>query len=570
MSVTDVVQVQPVKLTQKLGRYTKGLMTSIGIILVSTTLAIIGIQIDVDIIITVGFIIVGLSSIIFLVFLVLFLTSIKRLGRTNSDFYTSANKIFISFLYGLIFAAAGGANSYTDAEELLSQYVLSRVYGMIAITFFGFAFISINKLFKEFKEHKLYPAEEKRDNIGLPIIMGFILLVILGDTILRNFVPEIILNYVILAAIFVLVATLCYFMFILGNDWLKIDDDLNNQYFKMGGKTFNDRLKANILYISTIFIITTLLSLIYVVYYFIIYLTGAYSYEIVELVFSVGIFVGVMIIFLVIYIIRISLNFNKMAQLNTKTSNYGIFTAISLSFSPFLLIAGLFSNVEFYIGDELYLISRILLLLGVVLFALGSYFSNIILKNLKLNKEGFEQRKKDLILPISSLILFVLLLVDTIVRLVVWNFVYKANSIGMEVYNREFLWFGYLMGALFFLAIIPTIYGIITTSREFLRVIPAYGKIPLRLRKSKMQEQLQLYQVEPEQIAAKAEIAAKPIAEKPEAIHFCSSCGKELQDRYNFCAYCGDKKDTILKTCKNCGEVLEKGFGFCPICGTKK
>jgi len=568
LSQTDIIQVQPVKLTQKFGRYTKGLMTSISIILVSTTLAIIGIQIGEDIIITVGFIVTGLSSIIFLVFFVLFLTSIRRLGRTNESYYSTVTRIFVMFFYGFIFAAAGGTNSYSD-NRFHSEYFLSRVYGMIAIVLFGLAFIFINKLFKEFQQDKLYPVEEKK-NLGLPIMMGAMLLVILIDTILRPVAygsSMITMNYVILAIMFVLVSVLCYFLYKLGSDWLKIDDDLNNQYFKMGGKTFNDKFKSNILYISTIFIVSSVLSLIYVIYYFVIYTAGGYGY-IEELIFSVGIFVGVMILFLVIYIIRISLNFNKMAQLNTKTSNQGIFTAISLSFSPFLLIAGFFSNIGFDTGDELYWIARILLLLGIVLFALGSYFNYVILKNLKLNKDGFEVRKKDLILPISGLVLFVLLLADTIIRFVVWEVVYDANSIGMDVFNLEFLWFGYLMGALFFLAIIPTIYGLITTSKEFLKVIPAYGKIPLRLRKSKVEEQLQLYQADQDMVPAAKAVAHVP--DKPEAVQFCSSCGKELQARFNFCAFCGDKKDTKLKPCSNCGEVLEKGYKFCPICGKKK
>ncbi|MCE7747665.1 MAG: hypothetical protein GPJ51_04670, partial [Candidatus Heimdallarchaeota archaeon] len=520
MSQTDVVQVQPVKLTQKLGRYTKGLMISIAIILLSATLAVIGIQIQEEIITIVGFVIAGLCSIIFLVFLILFLTSIRRLGRTNEKFSANTNKIFVFFLYGLLFGIAGSSNSYSVADYLESAYVLSRVFGIVALVCFGLAFVFINKQFKLFKEEELYKGDGKK-KLGSVIILASMIVVILVDTILRPVVYQslldkgedyywisdnfiIPLNYVTLGIMFVLVAALCYFLYLLGDEWLKIDDDLNEQYFKMGGKTFNDKFKGNILYISTMFLVATFLSLVYVIYYFVNYLTGGW---IEDLIFSIGIFVGVIIVLFVIFIIRISLNFNKIAQLNSKTSNYGIFTAIALSFSPFLLIAGFFSGIEFSLRFETHTISRILLILGLVLFAIGSFFNYMILKNLKLNKEGFEVRKKDLILPISGLVLTVILIIDTIVRIALWNNYGGSDYAALASFNLEYLWLGYLFGALFFIAIIPTIYGIITTSKEYLKVIPAYGKIPLRLKKSKLEEQLQLYQTEQEMVPAAKAVA---------------------------------------------------------------
>ena len=581
MSQTDVVQVQPVKLTQKLGRYTKGLMTSIAIILVSTAFAYIGLLVELNIMMIVGFVITGLSTIIFLVFMILFLTSIVRLGRIDDKYFSSTKRIFGAFLYGLVFAIAGGANTESTVDEFLPQYFLSRIYGIVALVLFGIAFLSINNLFEKLKQDKLFPKEEKR-KYTLPILVGIILLVVLIDTIVRAVVYavllnqgqyanwiydhfEIFLNYAILAIMVILVAIFCYFLYGLGEEWLKIDEELNTQYFKMGGKTFNDKLKSNIMQISNIAIIIASLSLVYVIYYFITYVT---TEDFIPLIFAIGIFLGVMIIFLIIYIIRLALNYNKMAQLNSKTSNYGIFTAISLSFSPFLIIAGFFSNIEFYIDHDLYIIARILFLVGVLLFAGGSIFNYIILKNLKLNKEGFEVRKKDLILPISSIVLFVLLLVDTIVRKLVWIFAYKANSIDVNIFNSEFLWFGYLMSALFFITVIPTIFGIVTTSKEYLKVIPAYGKIPLRIKKSRIDEEIQLYQAGQEMVPSAKAVAYE--ATEKEIVVFCGSCGKELLARYNFCVYCGTKKDSKLKTCPNCGEVLEKGFVFCPHCGKKK
>ncbi|MCE7737871.1 MAG: zinc ribbon domain-containing protein [Candidatus Heimdallarchaeota archaeon] len=578
MSIENTIQVQPVKLTQKFGRYTKGIMISAAIILIAAILAIIGIMHQIDIIMTVGFVIVGLSSIIFLVFFILYLSSNRRLGRTNEIYSKTTNRVFISFFYGFLFGVAGAANSYSDVYYFGSQYFLSRLFGIMSLIFFGFAFIQINRLFNEFTQNKLYSSEEKKRK-GIPIVFGCILLVIFIDSILRPILYAVFIgkgqynnwiynnvnipfNYTVLGVISVLLSLLFYYLYLLGNDWPKIDDELNEQYFRMEGKTFIDQFKSNILYISTMFMVSTFLSSIYVVYYFIEFLRGE---DVFELVWSIGIFVGFTIVMLVIFIVRIALNYNKIAQLHSETSNYGIFTVISLSFTPFLLIAGLFSNSEFEILSELYLISRILLLIGMGLFIVGAYFNYAILKKLKLNKEEFEVSKKDLILPYSSLALFILLLIDTVVRKVIFVSLYQQTYVQMEVFNRDFLWLGYVFGSLFFLAVIPTIYGIVTTSREYLRVIPSYGKIPLRLRKSKVEEQIQFYKPEQEQIAA-----AITVPEKEVLITLCKKCGKDLLERFNFCAYCGEKKNKKLLTCINCGETLEKQFVFCPLCGVKK
>ena len=582
MNQEEIVQVQPVKLTQKLGRYTKGLMISIAIILLSTIIAVIGTLVDQEIIMIVGYVIVGLSSIIFFVFYVLFLSSIRRLARTNELYYKISNRIFVSFFYGFLFAVAGGSNSYSNVFYFQSQYYLSRIFGLTAILFFGFAFLYIDKLFKEFKANKLFPEKERR-KLGTVFTIGFAFLIVLIDTILRAAIYaslknqgrdrtwiynhfQIPLDYSILAFMTLAIGSLCFFLYQLGNQWLKIEEELDEQYFKMGGKTFNDKFKSNILYISSVLMVSIFLSVIYVIYYFINYLTDQY---IDELIWSIGIFLGVTVILTIIFIIRVSLNYNKMAQLIPKTSNYGIFTAIALSFSPFLLIAGFFSNIEFDVAGDLYLISRILLLLGIGLFAAGSFFNHLILKNLKLNKNEFPVRRKELILPISGLLIFVILVVDTIVRPILRNTLYEDNYLGLQAFNRDFLWLGYVFGTLFVAAIIPAVYGILTTSKEYLKVIPSYGKIPLRLRKSKLDEELRLYKPEPSKVTEQV-TEYKPVPEKPEVVQYCSSCGKEMQERFNFCAFCGNKKDTKLKNCKNCGEVLLKGFVYCPICGTKK
>ena len=102
MSIEKTIQVQPVKLTQKFGRYTKGLMISTAIIFVAAILTIVGVMHGVNIIRTVGAIIAGLSSIIFMVFFVLYLTSNKRLGRTNEVYSKKQTKS--SFHSSIVFS----------------------------------------------------------------------------------------------------------------------------------------------------------------------------------------------------------------------------------------------------------------------------------------------------------------------------------------------------------------------------------------------------------------------------------------------------------------------------------
>ena len=59
------------------------------------------------------------------------------------------------------------------------------------------------------------------------------------------------------------------------------------------------------------------------------------------------------------------------------------------------------------------------------------------------------------------------------------------------------------------------------------------------------------------------------VPEEEAKILSCKNCGKDVLERFNFCAYCGERKDKKLITCKNCGEALEKQFAFCPSCGVK-
>lgn len=48
----------------------------------------------------------------------------------------------------------------------------------------------------------------------------------------------------------------------------------------------------------------------------------------------------------------------------------------------------------------------------------------------------------------------------------------------------------------------------------------------------------------------------------------CQECGKKVEDKFQFCPFCG-KKLIKPKICSNCGAKLEENFMFCPECGKK-
>jgi uncharacterized membrane protein YvbJ len=45
----------------------------------------------------------------------------------------------------------------------------------------------------------------------------------------------------------------------------------------------------------------------------------------------------------------------------------------------------------------------------------------------------------------------------------------------------------------------------------------------------------------------------------------CSKCGKEVQDSWKLCPYCGE---VLNKTCPNCGKEVKSDWVNCPFCGT--
>ena len=139
---------------------------------------------------------------------------------------------------------------------------------------------------------------------------------------------------------------------------------------------------------------------------------------------------------------------------------------------------------------------------------------------MKQHKKEYEVRKKDQILTFSFIAIFVILLLETIIRKIIFIVLYDHGWLEVQAFNRDFLWLGYIFGSLFFLAVVPAIYGFVTTSQEFQLVIQSYGTIPLRIRKRRVEDQVLIAKAEPKPIIET--IILKPEEEK---ILQCKKCG---------------------------------------------
>ena len=85
--------VEPLKLTEKLSRNTKGIMVSLAILMSSATLAVIGDIIDEWITMTIGYVVAGICSVSILIFFIQFVKGTNGFERINKELskYTNRN-----------------------------------------------------------------------------------------------------------------------------------------------------------------------------------------------------------------------------------------------------------------------------------------------------------------------------------------------------------------------------------------------------------------------------------------------------------------------------------------------
>ncbi|MHA2309303.1 MAG: zinc ribbon domain-containing protein, partial [Candidatus Heimdallarchaeaceae archaeon] len=174
----------------------------------------------------------------------------------------------------------------------------------------------------------------------------------------------------------------------------------------------------------------------------------------------------------------------------------------------------------------------------------------------------------DLLLPLSGLLSAIVVVIDTIVRQVIWSTYIGTGEYewsNLRKYQNDYLWLGYIFAALYSIALISVIYGLRKTENEILNLLPNYGRIPVKVKKAKVV-------VQPTVVAKPVEKPAKAVVEA--RIGHCSSCGEKIDERFRFCPSCGVQevgKEAIPKGkfCANCGDTVEKSFRFCPSCGVQ-
>lgn len=579
MSSDEVAFIEPALLSDKLSRNTKGLMISVALILVSGTVSVIGTLQDESIVMIIGVVIASIFAVAFFIFLLLNLLSIKKLGRTEEQLVPLVNKIYISLFSAFFLSLTGAANSYGSLHYFPVGYFVSRITGMFAIAAFLLFFLYTEKLFKKLSELKKITGERKRKYYPT-ITMAILLVLFVLDTFIRYYAlpsQTEILTYILLGCTFVLVSYTCFEMYNIANNWEQIDYKFNVKYTQLPPADYEEKLKSDTLLLILSLSLSALLSTILVLSYLIIYENN--RFDVRRIVSSVTPVIGVLVIIFFISLVNISIKYQKFANLSHNTSNYGIIITISLIIGFTVIITGFFYNTAVFRSYSFMrdgqLISRILIIIGLCIFSLGVLFVNIVTNNLKSINRKLRKNWANSIFPLVSFSSAIILVIETIVRRTMWkNFdpLHDENYYAtVRRFVAETMWSGYIFTVLFTIVLAAIIYGFIQIEREILIVVPNYGKIPVKIKKSKIQVQQPAVYLPPKV----AEEVPEDVRETIERGTKCKKCGAKLLKKYRFCPDCGVKfQEESTKAlpkatyCVMCGEKLSEKYRFCPTCGS--
>jgi len=600
----EAMFVEPLKLTEKLSRNTKGIMVSLAILMSSATLAVIGDIIDEWITMTIGYVVAGICSVSILIFFIQFVKGTNGFERINKELSKYTNRISISLFYAFFLAIAGFASTHGDYREWTPSFFLARFFGITSIICYILLFYSVNGLFKELTSLKLYQSKKRSRNYLIIILIVMLIETIL-DTVLRisiwayyeknifNAYDEFTrkigkpLTWSMLGFLLIADAFLCFELVKLSNRWLEINKKIDEKYLRLPPQNFDELFERKSFMMNSNLALAIALSFIVVISYLLLLAFGdiIYTYTsasvtylrihtdfIIQIAYTVGPFIVIAVIFTLNYLIRTILNYHKISQLSKKTANYGIVLSVMMIVSPFIIITGFFFNTTFNLrNSETFLVSRILMILGLILFSTSTLFISKIIHNLRDEKKKITKRK-EFILPASNIFTVFLLVTDTIVRVILWNVNYDGSRSARVQFTQDMLWISATFAALFGLALIGSIYGFVVTKKEISGFLPKFGKIPVKIKKEKITVlptvsiKPELKEVIPEEAVLKEEIVYKP--------NFCFNCGEKLEERFRFCPTCGEQeeiKETVPKSnfCAKCGEKINKSFRFCPTCGVQ-
>jgi len=575
--------VEDVGLSQKIGRNIKGLMISILLILISATVGFIGIQEEITIVVIIGLVVAGISAVSFFVFFILFLSSIRKVGRTEPELAGITDKIF-SFLFAAFFLAiAGAANSYSYIDwDLHLPYITSRIFGLLSLLCFLMFFLYLEILFKKFKELKI-TYEDRPRPFTLVASIALLMVTFIVDTIIRFVINDDFfktLNYIMLGIIVVAIFYICFEMNSLALDFEQLDYKFNVKFMQLPPPDFETKIKSNSLMLSLNISLATFFS---------VYLSLANSitlridsYAHMAIIPTITPVISTLILLVIIFLIVVALKYQKFSQLSHKTANFGIIIIISLIVGPAVLLAGFFTNTSFSvytIDSDIFLISKILMMLGVLILGVGVLLVMLTVERLKEIDKNLVKNKQNTILnalfPTSCLLAIITLFIQTIIPKVAWaNFDFEGDPwyIAIDRFAEQIIWVDWLAIPLYTIVLAMVAFSILHYKNEINAIVPNYGKIPVKVKEKKTTAEVKPVEYRPTLVEEKTE------EDKREVIEWkakCSNCGAKLLKKYRFCPDCGikfkeDASRALPKAtyCVTCGEKLQEKYRFCPTCGS--
>ncbi|MHA1224184.1 MAG: zinc ribbon domain-containing protein [Candidatus Heimdallarchaeaceae archaeon] len=576
------------RLTKKFSRQTKGIMFSFSLIFVFATVGMFGSLIDEWVTMSIGFVIAGISTAAFFIFFLGFLLNIRKFNRIEEQLSYVADRIFVSFFLGFFFSIASFSFITTSIDNWRVSFYLCRIFALLSLSMYFYFFKLIGNLLKKLSSLKLYPQKEKEKRNFILMILFFIFLMIVIDTIIRIAAFFESLNFIMMGVLTVAVAGICWQLYEVSNKWTRIDEKINRDYFLHTPSTFEEKLKTNTLLLNMFLSLSGFLSFIFAFGYLLIYTFADVvirfifpsdpiyhfsSDDLFHLKISIAPFVSVTLFLAFLFLIMMSFKYNKISQLSEKTSNNGLIINILFTISLFVLIAGFFFNSGFDIKEiKLYSASRVLIILALLLFTISIFLHYKNVANLRKEKKQLKKDFKNLLLVFSSSILLILVILDTIIRVVIWKVDYYVNDYIARnnhwvSYIQDTLWIGYLFTFLYFTCLIGIILGFKFNKEEILKILPNYDVIPVKTKLRRTTIQPSVY-LKPK--LEERELVEKEI--KKVVVGRCSNCNTEIDEGFRFCPSCGMQVGTVKKApkaefCVNCGQKIEKRYNFCPSCG---
>jgi hypothetical protein len=271
-----------------------------------------------------------------------------------------------------------------------------------------------------------------------------------------------------------------------------------------------------------------------------------------SLIVWTGSFIGIVMITPIalfhIHYTRYSSRFKLLTSFDYNTKDFGSKYFVYTSFGIFFIYLGFLVNILLTPRiTSVFVISKVFLLICMGLITYGSF-------NLQKIEEYY--RSKDLLkgnnhffklLPISTIIIGILLAVDTILKEVLYYYYgvnrctnyYQVRNQCDNYYRLKTAWMGYIDFFVFGFAAAATIFILYKVMKQLLPVMKQLA----------IENKIQLTPPKPEitfkPVVQKTEKVVKPIPQRPaekadqDDLIYCDNCGEKILKTYKFCDSCG-------------------------------